>query len=223
MKRLAASALVLSLAISACSREGGDAPAPDVMPQAETSAPAAVSETAAPSVETATTPREPDYIYLAQIRKAGAAATGKRARMFLKLYKRYDDRPNWVLMLATDGSYSTTRLHYEDSFKPMVDEMKRGYVYEVEFEISGVSSGGQPFGEIVSIDKRTAGAVTGTNQFLPAVEAVEQARQLPPEVKAQRREAMREQLTEIVEKVEGRTEEIREEQQAASQSNSQSK
>ncbi|MEW6778147.1 MAG: hypothetical protein AB1405_17755 [Bdellovibrionota bacterium] len=209
MKRMIPFVMALGVwgAALGCTREKDEAPAPDV------AAAAAPSEE---KREPLPPGREPDYQYLAQIRRARDASKGKIARMHLKFNQK--SRPEHVVMLATDGSYGSTTLHYAPEFAPMIDDMKPGYVYEIEFRVTGVSTGGQPQGDILAVDRRSAGPVPDQTRFLPAVEAVEKARELPPEVKEARREAMRKQLEGTVESIENKQEEIK---QAAGQPSSQ--
>ncbi|MCB0221699.1 MAG: hypothetical protein KDH09_18525 [Chrysiogenetes bacterium] len=219
--------LLLSMVFAvACSSDRDDAPAPDVTSGsvAEAPAPDAPADTATEAAESAPAAaeaqkteeaptsvaapgyqpgsREPDYKHLAQIRKARDEAKGKLARMYLKFSRHHEWIENTVVMLATDGSYASVMLHYDEGFKQMVLDMKKGYVYELEFEVNEVSSGGQPRGEILSIDRRSSGPVADQTKFLPAVEAVQAAKQLPEYVKEARRKKMRETLENLAESVE---------------------
>ncbi len=205
MKRIVSFLVAVGIwgAAPGCTREKDEAPAPDV---AATAAPSEEKREPLPPG------REPDYQYLAQIRRARDASKGKIARMHLKFSQK--SRPEHVVMIATDGSYGSTTLHYASEFSPVIDDMKPGYVYEIEFRVTGVSTGGQPQGDILAVDRRSAGPVPDQTRFLPAVEAVEKARELPPEVKEARREAMQKQLEGVVEGVESKREEIK---QAAEQ------
>ena len=220
MARVSAAKLVLLFSVMlavACSAERDDAPAPDVATEPAASAREAAPESpvtetgegkpkAAPSAMAAAGyqpgSREPDYKHIAQIRKARDEAKGKLARMYLKLNRHHDWLENTVVMLATDGSYGTAMLHYDDGFKQTVLDMKRGFVYEIEYEITEVSSGGQPRGEILSIDRRSSGPVADQTKFLPAIEAVQAAKELPDYVKEARRKKMRETLEKVAESVE---------------------
>lgn len=220
--------LFILSAIAACNNEQAEAPAPDVSAKTESETVASSSrseEETAPAkggrsekpVEAAPTSasapgyepgsREPDYKHLSQIRRAREHSYGKLARMYLKLNRHHDWLENTVVMLATDGSYSSAMLHYDEGFKPAVLGMKRGFVYEVEFEVTKVSSGGQPRGEILSIDRRSSGPVADQTKFLPAVEAVHAAKELPEEIKEARRKKIHNSLENIVETVEEGTEE----------------
>lgn len=222
MARVSAAALALFLlSVAACSRDGNGAPAPDVAGQPiPAKAPAApVAEAKADSPEEAASAvaeapaqvaapgykpgsREPDYQHIAEVRNAREASTGKLARMYLKFNYHHEWLENTVKMLATDGSYLSVLLHYDEGFKPTVLNMKKGFVYEIEFEVTEVSSGGQPRGNILSIDRRSSGPVADQTRFLPAIEAVQAARELPEHVKEARRERMREDLEKVVEAVE---------------------
>ena len=229
MARPGAKTLVVLFSMAlviACSGDRDDAPAPDVTSGSVTEAPAAESLADAPAEPNEAAPeaagareteeapssvaapgyrpgsREPDYKHLAQIRKARDEAKGKLARMYLKFSRHHDWLENTVIMLATDGSYASVMLHYDEGFKQMVLDMKKGYVYELEFEVSEVSSGGQPRGEILSIDRRSSGPVADQTKFLPAVEAVQAAKELPDYVKEARRKKMRETLENLAESVE---------------------
>lgn len=206
-----------------CKRESEQAPAPDVAlesqkieavpvprepefqlpPNAAAGAVTLANSVAPGAAERAARrpDRTPDFKYLAQIRNAGDAGKGKLARMYLKFSKHYEFQPRWVVMVATDGSYASAMLHYEEGFEQMVKDMQPGFLYEVEFEVTGVSTGGQPRGEIVTIDQRSAGPVADQTQFLPAIEAVQKARELPPEAKEVRRAKMYRDLKKVVDQV----------------------
>lgn len=208
--------LAFPLLLANCSRESQEAPAPDM---ASDSAPAGAEHVSMEQVAAAgdkavqrsqNQQREPDYKHLAQIRNAGEGSVGKVARMYLKLNRHYEYKPRWVVMLATDGSYASTMLHYDEGFEPLVKNMKPGFVYDVEFEVLRVTSGGQPWGEMLSIDQKSNEPVQDQTQFLPAVEAIHQAKQLPENVKEARRELLREKLTEFVDEADQRTELIKE-------------
>jgi len=190
-------------AIPACNRNKDEAPAPDVASAA--AAPGAAGAAApggAPTSAGRPLPQEPDYIHLNSIIKDGEKSKGKYARMQLKL--KANPKPGWITMLATDGSYLSAMLHYSDEFTPLVSGMKPGYVFEVDFQIDKVTTGGLPVGEMLAVDRKSAAPVADKTYFLPAIEAVKKAENLPPEAKEARRQQMRQQLEGVVNYVEER-------------------
>lgn len=195
--------------VTACNREHAQEPAPDVAREAAVPAgPEAPEETAeAPHSAGEFSAREPDFVHLAAIRNARATATGKLARMYLK----YDRTPveGHVVMRATDGSYLSAGLTYEPDLAPLIKQMEPGYLYEVEFEVTGVSTGGRPEGKILAVDRQTSQPVADQTRFLPAVQQVEQAEQLSEEEKRARREELREALESLADSLEKRAEESR--------------
>ncbi len=199
--RRAALLCVLALAgTTACNRSKDEAPAPDV---ASVPAPAAgQSPEGAPRAAGRPLNQEPDYVYLNSIIQDGEKSKGKFARMKLKL--KANPKPGWITMLATDGSYLSAMFHYTDEFAPIVGDMKPGYVYEVDFEITKVTTGGLPVGEMLAVDRKSSAPVADKTYFLPAIEAVKRAENLPPEGKEARRRQMHEQLEGMVNYVEER-------------------
>ncbi len=176
--------------------------------KAEPAKPADPSVAAVPQAEEKTEkPAEKDpiglpitFTFVPEIYKSGKAfAVGKRAQIMLKFNMR--PQPDWIVMLATDGSYQIAFLQFDEKFKPMVDTMKPGTPYLVDFEVTDVTSGGAPRGKILAINSRTD-FPPPENPLQEVVDNVKAIENLPPEEKARRRQLMRETLHKQVDAIE---------------------
>ncbi len=147
-------------------------------------------------------PADVTFTRVPEIYKRGKEeAVGKRAQIMLKYTSR--PQPDWIIMTATDGSYQIAFLNFPEKFKPTVDRMQPGVPYLMDFIVTDVTRGGAPRGKVTAINRQSEFPVPNEEQPLrPAVQKIEEIRELPDDVRAERRKALQKTLHEQVDKVE---------------------
>lgn len=136
---------------------------------------------------------EVTFTRVPQIYKTGKPeAIGKLAQIMLRFHTRA--QPDWVIMMAVDGSYQIAFLTFDDRFLPVIDGMTKGTPYLVDFIVTDITSGGAPRGKITAINNEAPPDTEFANPLAEPVQRIEEVKNLPEDVRRERRMEMRKML-----------------------------